>query len=233
MPRFPPLQSFSDDNDSDSDADPDVKANSRSRPLESTAARIRRLKAELAEVESSISSAPNNAVASSSSTSTATPQPSTSASTSKANPQGRITRKSVLPPRAPVNLVEELSELKERLEKLDGRDLTQDLSSKGPHGNRWKEQLQQLQSTEKGKEQIDLNEGAARQEGTASSSSSTSTVPLSELDKRLAALEGTIGQVEPRVSRFDAQRLDFRVSIHDYSRPFYLQWIAWTTSCLS
>ena len=139
---------------------------SSSRPQESAPARLRRLKAELAEVEADLASRPS------------------SSSTAVAPTGGK--RKSVLPQKQPVNVMSQLASLRERLVGLNADGIREDVV--GP--DHWRDRLGQLIAPVNGEEAegedvpVDSPPFATSSHGAAG---------LADLDKRLAQLEDVIG----------------------------------------
>ncbi|WWC68359.1 uncharacterized protein I206_102284 [Kwoniella pini CBS 10737] len=156
-PRLPPLSRHTLSSDEDDDED-EVQPKLR----ESATSRLRRLKAELADLENEINAQPQ-------------------ASSSRTIPEeGK--RKSVLPPKQPLDLISELSGLKDRLGKLDVDGLP--LKEQAEIGNSgWNERLSSLN----GKQTIH------REDGNANLNTHVRDVSLGEIDKRLATLEDTLG----------------------------------------
>ncbi|WWC60594.1 uncharacterized protein I303_103168 [Kwoniella dejecticola CBS 10117] len=161
-PRLPPLSRHSLSSDEDEEPEP------RPQLRESATSRLRRLKAELAELESEISSQPQ-------------------ASSSQLPQEGK--RKSVLPPKQPLDLISELSGLKDRLGKLDIDGLPEaDETQIRTSG--WSERLSRLN----GQSPV-----AIRPE--ESIEDSGKDVSLGEIDKRLAVLEGTLGPISDGIDQ--------------------------------
>lgn len=97
--------------------------------------------------------------------------------------------------------MEELSELKGRLERLDGVSGEELGPVASGSGSGWSERLERLQVTELDIDQPQKGEGVASQGlGTDQQRSKDPTRPLTDLDARLAALEGAMGQVDTQVS---------------------------------
>ncbi|WRT65971.1 uncharacterized protein IL334_002922 [Kwoniella shivajii] len=170
-PRLPPLSRHALSTSSSSSDDDEVPIR------ESAIARIRRLKAELAEVEAEIAS-------SSSSSTTISTQPPFPAKTEGAK------RKSVLPSKQPFDAISELSSLKDRLGRLDINGLPPVSTDQAGKGNiEWRDRLEKLNkssssplpSDEKNQEEHDgyMN----------------GDVSLGEIDKRLAMIESALGPV--------------------------------------
>lgn len=112
-------------------------------------------------------------------------------------PEATGKRRSVLPPKPPVDLAGELAALKERLGGLDGLDMTE-VSSARPDEDEWTRRLERLRVADR---------PAATQraggEGEDTGKGSGSPVqPISDLDKRLARLEAAVGSDESTVSPF-------------------------------
>lgn len=163
--RLPPLRTHTLESDSESDDD---------QALESTAAKLRRLKAELAEVEAEVQAGPSK-------------RPESSA------PK----RRSVLPPRPLVDMAEELSAFKQRLEAAEGANLGERVEVK-PDEDEWTKRLERLRLAESpstSKEEESQSQDATRGRTTQDESSSSS-----DLDKRLARLEAAFGSDEITVS---------------------------------
>ena len=137
-------------------------------PRETPAARIRRLKAELMEVEADIQA----------SSSKSRSRASASASAQGATGTGDQKRRSVLPPRPPIDLVGELAGLKERLDAVEVGTVRPVVSESD-----WKAKLERL--SEKPSDTsapVDVPKGHL-----------DSNASLSDIDKRLASLEDLVG----------------------------------------
>lgn len=106
--RLPPIRTHTLSSDSETEDE---------RRLESTAAKLRRLKAELAQVEQEIAAGPSNP------------------------PKRTTTRRSVLPPRPAYDLAGELSGLKERLEAIEGHGGREHVQEEE---DEWSERLERL-----------------------------------------------------------------------------------------
>ncbi|OXC70854.1 hypothetical protein AYX13_00270 [Cryptococcus neoformans] len=161
-PRLPPLSRAASSSSSDTDEEPSL-------PRETPAARLRRLKAELVEVEAEVGS-------------------SSTSKTQSVSHEGNGTRKwrSVLPPRQPVDVVSELANVRERLERIEIDDL--DVGQVDAVGlipsSEWKERLDKLVAAENrsGKGKVAQPTTVRQQDGS-----------LSDIDKRLAVLEQMVG----------------------------------------
>ena len=150
-----------------SDASSDDDLSSSSRPKESVAARVRRLKAELAEVEVDLAA-------------------SHLTSLHVEHPSGK--RKSVLSPKPPVDLLAELASVRERMVAVDVEGMKEnDLDTKG-----WKERLERLSAVDGGAASVGEDDGLVVSHPSLASGSGRGT-GLSEIDKRLAQLEEVIG----------------------------------------
>ncbi|KAK8865614.1 hypothetical protein IAR55_000758 [Kwoniella newhampshirensis] len=206
-PRLPPLshRKLSTSSSSSESEEPP------SRPRESALSRIRRLKAELAEVEADL--------AGSSSTSTSDPIPSGSQNQDRER-EGK--RKSVLPARKPVDVVSELAGLKKRLERvdLDGPEGASVLSSvaedgdSGGGGGEWRSRLDRLIFAEQ-------RDHARSTDGDVGMSSTSQAVgeasaSLSDLDKRLALLESTLGPIGYGLDQPSSAPLMSTLNKHDH-----------------
>lgn len=154
-------------------------------PKESAASRLRRIKAELAEVEKEMAESPVAESSSSGSTLAALP-----------SAKEKVKRKSVIPPREPLDIVSELSFLRERIGAVDlsANGLLMS-SGDGNHGDdNWKQRLDKLGVQEEAHPNGDNSGGKEGDEGSdAHGSSEGSGLKLSELDKRLAYLENLVG----------------------------------------
>lgn len=161
-PRLPPLSRAASSSSSDTDEEPSL-------PRETPAARLRRLKAELVEVEAEVGS-------------------SSTSKTQSVSHEGNGARKrrSVLPPRQPVDVVSELANVRERLERIEIDDL--DVGQVDAVGlipsSEWKERLDKLVAAENrsGKGKVAQPTTVRQQDGS-----------LSDIDKRLAVLEQMVG----------------------------------------
>ncbi|WVQ65215.1 uncharacterized protein L199_003388 [Kwoniella botswanensis] len=166
-PRLPPLSrhtlsTYSPSSSEDEDSGSQFK--------ESSISRLRRLKAELAELESEISS-----------------QPQASTSGSVSIPDGREgKRKSVLPPKQPINLISELNGLKERLGKLDIDELNL-VDSDGLGPAEWDDRLKRLTGT------VNSQSQEGRDVHQEDNGNRKRQYSLGEIDKRLAILENALG----------------------------------------
>ena len=153
---------------------------------ETPAARLRRLKAELAQVEAEIKGSPAPATALE-----VTGNGASSSETSK--------RKSVLPPRPPVDLMAELAGVRKRMDEVEMGDLAGPSSSN--QGDDWSKRIDRLQSNHP-----DPPNHSAEQNETIESSSE---VNLSDLDKRLAELEDLVGPIDPGPDGVSRAATDF------------------------
>lgn len=200
-PRLPPLSSRSyASSSSSSTCDDDGETSSR--PRENPAQRIRRLKAELAEVEKEINAGGPS-------------QLKPSNTNQRGEETGGKKRKSVLPPREPIDLLSELAGLRERLGGLevDERDGfnggVRGGGGGGGGGDReWEVRLSRLGETSRQSrgrgEQADEDKG---DEGELTGGGQGNGIGLGDLDKRLALLEDLVGptdlvpdQVNPTIS---------------------------------
>lgn len=160
--RLPPLRTHTLDSDSETEDE---------RRLESTAAKLRRLKAELAQVEQEIQAGPSTS----------------------GNGNGK--RRSVLPARPAVDLSKELSGLKERLGVLEDSDLGWESVVKEEE-DEWASRLQRLKVVERS-----VDENAGKQDkGQSAQEVGEGRYPISDLDKRLARLEAALGTDDSQVS---------------------------------
>ncbi|WWD05428.1 hypothetical protein V865_003505 [Kwoniella europaea PYCC6329] len=166
-PRLPPLSRHTQSTYSPSSSEDE---DSGSQLKESSISRLRRLKAELAQLESEISS-----------------QPQASTSGSIPVPDGREgKRKSVLLPKQPINLISELNGLKERLGKLDTDELNLvDDDGRGP--SEWDDRLKRLT------ERVNSQSQEGRDVHQEDDETSKRQYSLGEIDKRLAILENALG----------------------------------------
>ena len=172
------------------------------RPKESAAARIRRLKAELAEVEKELSSD----VGSGSGLGEAGPSTHAldevldaalgggesqqgASKANKPNTNGLPKRRSVLPPRAPMDVMGEVAKLQERLARIDtlgmenGGGAGADAAGAGGGADVWRDRLGNLGGASAG---VGAGEGADGVEGMGPS--------LAEIDRRMAGLEKLVGE---------------------------------------
>lgn len=164
---MPPLRTHTLDSESDSEGD---------QALESTAAKLRRLKAELAEVEAEIQAGPSRLASS--------------------NAQTHTKRRTVLPARPPVDLAEELSALKLRLGNAEDTDLGQGVSFR-PDEDEWTKRLERLKVANP----IDgSKDGGIDDQEVGRTDGKQSDSTASDLDKRLARLEAALGSDEITVS---------------------------------
>ncbi|OCF56713.1 hypothetical protein L486_05567 [Kwoniella mangroviensis CBS 10435] len=168
-PRLPPLSrhtlsTYSPSSSEDEDPGSQFK--------ESSISRLRRLKAELAELESEISSQP---------------QASTSGSGAGPSIEGKEgKRKSVLPPKQPINLVSELNGLKDRLGSLDIDELGV-VDGNGLEPSEWDDRLKRLTGT------VNSQSQEGRDVRHEDDENSKRQYSLGEIDKRLAILENALG----------------------------------------
>ncbi|WVQ71273.1 hypothetical protein IAR50_000799 [Cryptococcus sp. DSM 104548] len=174
-PRLPPLSRYASSSSSDSDEPSPL-------PRETPAARLRRLKAELAEVEAQFGSS--------------------SKSQSETQHQTEGKRKSVLPSRQPVDVVSELANVRERLEAMETRDLP--AGEAESWGGEWGERLARLSAAEKRKE-----------ESAGPSTAGEKDVRLSDVDKRLAALEQAVGPIGDGIDQTNAPLIP-SINKHDH-----------------
>jgi nuclear migration protein JNM1 len=166
-PRLPPLGHRRSSSSSSSE--------SSHAPKETPAARIRRLKAELAEVEQEIQAGPSSA-----------------STTSAPQDEAPSKRKSVLPPRPPVDLLSELTGLRNRLESINIDDIPR-RSDTVDHGSSeaWKARIRNISAS------AEENGTKPGGNGDQERRSNTGEAPgLTDLDKRLASLEQLIGPSE-------------------------------------
>lgn len=168
-PRLPPANRH---RSSSSSSEEEVVAR------ETPAARLRRLKAELEEVEAELRDG------ASSSTGTSRRKATKDNEGAEEDVPGK--RRSVLPPREPIDLVGELAGLKDRLDAVTVGDPPR---SSGAGGSEWKERLQKLSHP------VDSSPGEGA--GTQSGVDDGKQAGLSEIDKRLATLEDLIGPSDP------------------------------------
>lgn len=166
-PRLPPLHRH---RSSSSSSDEEVVAR------ETPAARLRRLKAELEEVEAELRDGPSSS----------TGRRPVKEGDDRAEEDVPGKRRSVLPPREPLDLVGELAGLKERLEAVEVGEAPR-ASVAG--SAEWKDRLQKLSEPE----QSTRNDATQRQGG----EDDEKQAGLSEIDKRLATLEDLIGPSDP------------------------------------
>ena len=164
--RLPPLRTHTLESDTESDSD---------QALESTAAKLRRLKAELAEVEAEVQAGPSK------------------------RPESNLPkRRSVLPPRPLVDMAEELNTFKQRLDAVEGAVVDTREASLKPDEDEWTERLERLRLADSA---VGSNQDKPenRQVGTERSTQDGHSV--SDLDKRLARLETAFGSDEMTVSQ--------------------------------
>ncbi|ORY24691.1 hypothetical protein BCR39DRAFT_546238 [Naematelia encephala] len=168
-PRLPPLSRHASTSESDSDSSsPSLPPTARLR--ETPAARLKRLKLELEEVEMEIQAGP----------STLPPQ------------SNEAKRKSVLPKKEPVDLMGELVGLRERLEgvRLDGVTVHNGVIE----GGDLREKLDQLGARRIGQGEAGKDADVTREAAIASEPPKSGQ--LSDIDTRLAQLEALIGPSE-------------------------------------
>ncbi|ADV21359.1 dynactin 2 [Cryptococcus gattii E566] len=169
-PRLPPLYRYASSSSSDTDEETRL-------PRETPAARLRRLKAELSEVEAEVGSS------SSSKTLSVSHERS-----------GAGKRRSVLPPRQPVDVVSELASVRERLERIEfnGLDVGQTEAVGTEPSSEWRERLDKLVAAENYSEEGKVAQPTAvgQQDGS-----------LSDIDKRLAVLEQAVGPITGRLDQ--------------------------------
>lgn len=180
-PRLPPLRRLQRSSSSGSSSS---ETELSSLPRETPAARVRRLKAELAEVEAEMTRRQ-------------------SGEGSDAGPSGTSTggvvpsRKSVLPPKPPVDLLAELRDLRARMEGFQVTDTSPSASNVTDVRVEWSERLHRLagpsHSADQEGSRRNAEQGSERQEGNGESSRGRAAPKLSELDKRLATLEDLVG----------------------------------------
>jgi hypothetical protein len=137
---------------------------------------LRRLKAELAQVEQEIANAP-------------------AAGPSNSNKTATTKRRSVLPPRPAYDLAGELSGLKERLEAIEGQGGREHVQEEE---DEWSERLERLKLGESSTGR-DIEEPRG---GGDEATKTEATYPTTDLDKRLAKLEAALGSDESNVSSF-------------------------------
>jgi hypothetical protein len=136
---------------------------------------LRRLKAELAQVEKEIANAP---------------------AAGPSNPSKRTTtRKSVLPPRPAYDLAGELSGLKERLGAIEGQGAREHVQEEE---DEWSERLERLKIGESSNAR---DAAESKHDGDEATKIET-TYPITDLDERLARLEAALGSDESNVSCF-------------------------------
>jgi hypothetical protein len=164
--RLPPIRTHTLSSDSETEDE---------RRLESTAAKLRRLKAELAQVEQEIANAP-------------------AAGPSNASKR-TTTRKSVLPPRPAYDLAGELSGLKERLGAIEGQGAREHVQEEE---DEWSERLERLKI---GESSNTRDAAESKHDGDEATKIET-TYPITDLDERLARLEAALGSDESNVSSF-------------------------------
>jgi hypothetical protein len=137
---------------------------------------LRRLKAELAQVEQEIANAP-------------------AAGPSNPNKTATTKRRSVLPPRPAFDPAGELSGLKERLGAIEGQGGREHVQEEE---DEWSERLERLKI---GESSTARNTGEPEDAGDETTRAGAS-YPITDLDKRLARLEAALGSDESNVSFF-------------------------------
>jgi len=143
--------------------------------LETTVAKLRRLKAELAQVESEIAAGPSKPVAT--------------------DTTGK--RRSVLPPRPAFDLAGELSGLKERLAVVEGQGGVEYVKEEE---DEWSERLERLKL---GESSASMSaKGTRHPEVQTESAEKGKEYPITDLDKRLARLEAALGSDESNVCAY-------------------------------
>lgn len=150
-----------------------------SRPRETPAARVRRLKAELEEVEKEVSASAIEKFAGEEEGS------ASGASTSKLPAK----RKSVLPPRKGMDLVGELAGLRKRLEVLDQEDGGSKVEGTSSGGIEDRLRRLTVGKAANGEEAEEAGDGVDEVNGHDAGGGASA----SDLDKRLASLEEMIG----------------------------------------
>lgn len=151
---------------------------SSSRPREAPAARIRRLKAELEEIERELRSTPDRHEIQEG-----------EASSSRLDVKKR---KSVLPPRKGVDLVEEMSGLRKRLEGLDKVD-TDGSQRAGGSSNGAEERLRHLSVKGISANGDETGDSHTQNKDEIDKEAGSSDLNVSDLDRRLASLEEILG----------------------------------------
>ncbi|WVF70971.1 hypothetical protein IAT40_005767 [Kwoniella sp. CBS 6097] len=185
-PRLPPISRHASTSSSSSSSEDEYATPPT--PRESTASRLRRLKAELAEVEAELANKPSTT-------------PSTAGREVEEGPsiQVEAKRKSVLEARKPVDVLSELAGLKERLERVDIEGLSQsEVQTEEARGNvgsssEWRDRLEKLnQFSKKSESETDgkTADGDVERDGQSVGENS-----LGGIDKRLAALEDALGPI--------------------------------------
>lgn len=169
-PRLPPLSRYASSSSSDTDEETRL-------PRETPAARLRRLKAELAEVEAEVGSSSSSKTQ--------------SVSHERSN-AGK--RRSVLPPRQPVDVVSELANVRERLERIEfnGLDIGQTEAVGMEPSSEWRERLDKLVEAENRSKEGNVAQPTAVGQRDGS---------LSDIDKRLAVLEQAVGPITDRLDQ--------------------------------
>ncbi|KAL0252939.1 hypothetical protein I308_102332 [Cryptococcus tetragattii IND107] len=169
-PRLPPLSRYASSSSSDTDEETRL-------PRETPAARLRRLKAELAEVEAEVGSSSSSKTQ--------------SVSHERSN-AGK--RRSVLPPRQPVDVVSELANVRERLERIEfnGLDIGQTEAVGMEPSSEWRERLDKLVEAENRSKEGKVAQPTAVGQRDGS---------LSDIDKRLAVLEQAVGPITDRLDQ--------------------------------
>jgi nuclear migration protein JNM1 len=198
-PRLPPLRNAHASSSSSSDSEPERIP----RTKESAVTRIRRLKSELAELEQEVS------------TSTAPPNDMVEGK------EGRLKRRSVFPPREPLDLLRELSGLRERLSGLDEGSVSGvRVDEVAEDDKAWRIRLGRLGLTVGDKPENGLDE--ERSGGAVAKDESGDRVMdlngLSELDKRLASLENVIGPFDTGLDSVCPLSLTNLIHLTDTSR---------------
>ncbi|ODO07576.1 dynactin 2 [Cryptococcus wingfieldii CBS 7118] len=117
-------------------------------------------------------------------------------------PQAEGKRKSVLPHRQPVDVVSELANVRERLETMEMRDLP--AGEVESRGGEWSERLSKLTAAEKRKE-VSVGQSTAGEKD----------VKLSDVDKRLAALEQAVGPIGDGIDQTNTPLLP-SINKHDH-----------------
>lgn len=159
------------------------------RPKESAAARIRRLKAELAEVEKELAAGGSESASTSIEgqeygTGAVGGQDSSKSTAGGVGGTGLAKRRSVLPPKEPMDVLGEVSRLQERLARLD----TVSINGSGS-GERdvWRDRLDSLGASR------DTQNGYADEAGATANEPERPAASLTDLDQRLASLENVLG----------------------------------------
>lgn len=187
------------------------------RPKESAAARIRRLKAELAEVEKEVSSDVGSGSGSGSGLGKAGPPTHVSeelhntaagsgdtqqdaSRVNKSSTNGLPKRRSVLPPRQSMDVMGEVVKLQEWLARVDtlgmdnGIGAGADTVGAGGGADVWRYRLGNLGGASAGMGAQDEGEGAyATKAGEAEDGTEGTGSSLAEIDRRMAGLEKLVG----------------------------------------